>query len=114
MEEICFSLKPLPKNLDEAIKWLLMLVGESDCKTLQQVSPDKFKRGWYAIGFLYPGLHPDSALLHGAEVSNNIADCPIISKIEPHLIAPFYTESGWPVVLALSWKKHGGVTMPVI
>jgi len=110
MKKISYGLKLIPASSEEAVKWLLVLVRASDGKTLQQVSPDKFKRGWYSIGFLYPGLHPDNALAHGTAVSNNIADCTVMREIEPRLLVPFYTESGWPVVLAPvveeAWRRY--------
>jgi DNA (cytosine-5)-methyltransferase 1 len=77
---------------------------------ITQLSPAEFNRGWYSIGFLYPGLHPDSTLEHGTETSNVTEDFPEISKIEPRLLAPFFVNSGWPVVLAPvaeeAWRRY--------
>jgi DNA (cytosine-5)-methyltransferase 1 len=95
-----FDLNPLPSNQDEAIQWLLDLVRATDNKTLRQVPTPIFKRGWYSIGFLYAGLHPDSALEHGRELSTEVDEFPEINKIEPRLLAPYYVQSGWPAVLA--------------
>ena len=39
------------------------------------------------MGFLYPGLHPDGALHHGEEVSNEVVNHAEIRKIEPRLLA---------------------------
>ncbi|MDX2111039.1 MAG: DNA cytosine methyltransferase [Verrucomicrobiota bacterium] len=97
---IKFLINPLPKDNQQALAWLLPLVNAADCKSLRKVSTDDFKRGWYSVGFLYPGLHPDGALEHGAEISDEIDDPLGTRKVEPRLLAPFYVESGWPVVLA--------------
>jgi DNA (cytosine-5)-methyltransferase 1 len=95
-----FDLTPLPTNEGEALKWLLDLIRATDSRTLREVPSKVFKRGWYSIAFLYAGLHPDSALEHGEELSHEIEDFPAIREVEPRLLAPYYTQSGWPVVLA--------------
>jgi DNA (cytosine-5)-methyltransferase 1 len=105
-----FDLNPLPSSQNEAVQWLLDLVRANDNKTLRQVPTSIFKRGWYSIGFLYAGLHPDSALDHGRELSNAVNEFPEIRKIEPRLLAPYYVQSGWPVVLAPvaeeAWRRY--------
>jgi DNA (cytosine-5)-methyltransferase 1 len=91
---------PLPKSDSQALEWLMSLVQAADSKILRRVDMDEFKRGWFSIGFLYPGLHPDGALENGDEISSKIPNHGGIRKIEPRLIAPYYVQSGWPVVLA--------------
>jgi DNA (cytosine-5)-methyltransferase 1 len=107
---IRFGLEPLPHHQDEAVQWLLVLVRATDGDTLRDVSAAEFKRGWYAVGFLYPGLHPDGALDHGEETSDVAQDIPEIRQIEPRLLAPKYVESGWPVILAPvaaeAWRRY--------
>ncbi|MDD2708113.1 MAG: DNA cytosine methyltransferase [Verrucomicrobiae bacterium] len=107
---IHFDLQPLPSDQDEAIQWLLALVKAADSKTLRKVSATDFKRGWYSLGFLYSGLHPDSALEHGAELSNDAEDVPEIRNIEPRLLAPYYVQSGWPLLLTPvaqeAWRRY--------
>ena len=98
--QIKFLIEPLPKDDKQALEWLLRLVHAADHKSLRKISAGDFKRGWYSVGFLYPGLHPDGALEHGTETSNEIVNHAEARKIEPRLIAPYYVESGWPVVLA--------------
>jgi DNA (cytosine-5)-methyltransferase 1 len=95
-----FDLSPLPSNQDEAVHWLLDLVRATDNKTLRQVPTSTFKRGWYSIAFLYAGLHPDSVLEHGTELSYDADDFPEIRKVDARLLAPYYIQSGWPVALA--------------
>ncbi|HVT90633.1 MAG TPA: DNA cytosine methyltransferase [Tepidisphaeraceae bacterium] len=105
-----FALDPLPTDHQQAVQWLLQLVNAAETKSLRNISTADFLRGWYAVGFLYAGLHPDSALEHGAEVSNSTEDVPEFSKIEPRLLAPYYVQSGWPVLLEPiadeAWRRY--------
>ena len=107
---IRFNLDPLPSDQQEALAWLITLVRAVDKNKITQLSPAEFNRGWFSIGFLYPGLYPDSTLEHGTETSNVTEDFPEISKIEPRLLAPFFVNSGWPVVLAPiaeeAWRRY--------
>jgi len=105
-----FGLSPLPSSQREAVQWLLSVVNAADAKVLRELSTGDFKRGWYSVGFLYPGLHPDSALEHGKELCNDAEDFPEIRKVEPRLLAPYFVDSGWPVVLAPvaeeAWRRY--------
>lgn len=105
-----FGLEPLPVDQDEAVRWLLVLVRSADAKALRKVSAPDFLRGWYSVAFLYGGLHPDGALNHGREISNDIKNVPEISETEPRLRSPYYVQSGWPVVLAPvakeGWRRY--------
>ncbi len=94
-----FEIEPLPSNDKQALQSLMLLVHAADSRTLRRVSADNFKRGWYSIGFLYSGLHPDSALEHGTETADDFEDWPEVRRIDPRLIGPNYVQSGWPVVL---------------
>lgn len=105
-----FDLEPLPVNEKEALQWLLTLVKASDDDTLLETPISEFRRAWFSIGFLYPGLHPDSASEHGGDISNDIADVPEVRKAEPRLLVPYFVQSGWPVVLvpilAEAWRRY--------
>jgi DNA (cytosine-5)-methyltransferase 1 len=109
-KEMKFFIHPLPNDEKQAVQWLMELVRASDSKTLRKISADTFKRGWFSVGFLYPGLHPDGAIEHGKETSNEVVNHAEIRKIEPRLLAPFFVESGWPVVLAPvakeAWRRY--------
>lgn len=109
-QPLYFELEPLPVDRNEAVQWLLGLVQATDNKTLRNLPGDLFKRGWYSIGFLYAGLHPDSVFEHGKELSYEADDFPEIQKVEPRLLAPNYVQSGWPVVLAPiaeeAWRRY--------
>lgn len=105
-----FGLKPLPCSQMEAIQWLEPVVRSADNGTLRKLPAVAFRKGWYSIGFLFAGLHPDSALEHGTELSTDAEDIPGISRVEPRLLAPFFVQSGWPVVLAPiaseAWRRY--------
>jgi DNA (cytosine-5)-methyltransferase 1 len=109
-KQIKFLIEPLPKDENHAVDWLMELVQAADNKTLRKVPVDEFKRGWFSVGFLYPGLHPDGALDHGKKLSSDVVNHAEIRKIEPRLLAPYYVESGWPVVLAPvakeAWRRY--------
>ncbi|HEV2454630.1 MAG TPA: DNA cytosine methyltransferase [Verrucomicrobiae bacterium] len=109
-KQIKFFIEPLPRNDNQALDWLMPLVRAADSKVLRKVAKDDFRRGWFSIGFLYPGLHPDGALDHGREVSNDVENHVEVRKIEPRLLAPYYVESGWPVALAPvvkeAWRRY--------
>ena len=109
-KQVKFFIEPLPSGEKQAVQWLMELVNAADSKGLRKLSADTFKRGWFSVGFLYPGLHPDGALDHGKETSDEVVNHVEIRKIEPRLLAPFYVESGWPVVLAPvareAWRRY--------
>jgi DNA (cytosine-5)-methyltransferase 1 len=89
----------IPNSEAQAIERILVIVRAAEDKSLQAVASESFLQGWYAIAFLYPGLHPDGALEHGEHVTRDVEEVPEISRIEPRLLAPKYAQSGWPVVL---------------
>jgi DNA (cytosine-5)-methyltransferase 1 len=106
---IKFSLRPLPKDEQEAVSWLLPLL-DLDSRHLRKIPTAAFKRAWFAIGFLYMGLHPDSALDHGTETVSDSEDYEPVRQIEPRLCNPYYEQSGWPVILGPiskeAWRRY--------
>lgn len=100
------TLKPTPKNEREALQWLIPALD----RPLRNMPLDEFKKAWFAIGYLYGGLNPDE-IDHGTEISNEDDGPERFRLIEPRLIAPFYVNSGWPVVLAPlvaeAWRRRG-------
>ena len=103
------SLIPLPESDIQAARWVVEVAG-LDAKQVRKVPLEDFKRAWYAVAFLYMGLHPDGALEHGSEILLDAEDYPAIRKIEPRLINPYYEQSGWPVFLAEmsreAWRRY--------
>ena len=95
-----WELASLPADESQAVEWLIPLL-HLPPSNLRMVEAEEFKRGWFAIAFLYAGLHPDGALDHGDTIQRKTAeeDTPM-SRFEPRLFAPYYERSGWPVLLA--------------
>lgn len=108
-KQIEFDLSPLPRSEIEAVHWLVPLL-DLDSRSLKEVSSKTFKQGWYSISFIFMGLHPDSALEHGNEVSNDAVNYPVVSAVDSRLINPRYVQSGWPVVLERvareAWRRY--------
>jgi DNA (cytosine-5)-methyltransferase 1 len=108
-KQIEFWLKPLPQDDNEAVAWLLPLL-DLDARPLRAVSADEFKKAWFAIAFLYMGLHPDSTLDHGTTIAHDHETTSEIREREPRLLSPYYERSGWPVVLAPvakeAWRRY--------
>lgn len=95
-----FDTAPLPATEEQAVDWLRPLL-DMPPKGLRRVEADVFKRAWFAIAFLYAGLHPDSALNHGETICRKCErEYEPVASLEPRLTAPYYERSGWPVVLA--------------
>lgn len=89
----------LPESDHQAAIWISR-VARLDTRELRQVPEADLKRAWHSIGFLYSGLHPDSAREHGTEILHDRVCHPAVSSVEPRLVNPYYEQSGWPVFLA--------------
>ncbi|MBL7963723.1 MAG: DNA cytosine methyltransferase [Flavobacteriales bacterium] len=90
--------RTIPNSHEEAVQWLLPVLDLS-AKDLKQLDKDEFLRAWRSVAYLYPGLHPDSALDHGPTVEKREEGPNWVMMIEPRLVTPYYRQSGWPVVL---------------
>lgn len=99
----------IPKDDNEAVEWLLPLLDQED-RLLRTVSADRFNRAWFAIAFLYMGLHPDSARDHGTTIAHDQEATSDIRDREPRLLSPYYERSGWPIILAAiakeAWRRY--------
>jgi DNA (cytosine-5)-methyltransferase 1 len=80
-----------------------------DRRALRGLPKDEFLRGWYALLFLFPELHPENALDHGITEQ----DWPECRHFLPGLAQKQqrrYARSGWPVALELvgreAWRRH--------
>ena len=110
-KQMKFDLSPLPSSEKEAVRWLVPLL-DLDSRALKEVPCKAFKQAWYSVSFLFMGLHPDGALEHGKEVSNDTEDYAVASAGDPRLVNPCYVQSGWPVVLERiakeAWRRYEG------
>jgi DNA (cytosine-5)-methyltransferase 1 len=84
-------------------------IAQLDRRALRALSTSEFLRGWHALLFLFPGLHPDNALDHGDDIEVvNDAQLPLpgLEKV----LARRHTRSGWPVALELigreAWRRY--------
>ena len=90
----------VPISQEEAIEHLAPLVA-AELPRLRRVPADEFRRGWFAVAFLFPCLHPDGALEHGTRTTWQSTSDIGLPRLDPHLMAPYYVQSGWPVALEL-------------
>ncbi len=94
----------LPTDRAEAVAWLDPLT-RADRKTLRAMSTAEFLRGWHALLWLFPELHPENALEHGDEEH----DAPFSGEAVDRL-GRRYTRSGWPVMLEgfgrEAWRRY--------
>jgi ribosome-binding protein aMBF1 (putative translation factor) len=71
----------------------------------------EFLRGWHALLFLFPGLHPDNALDHGEATEDVPTEQLGLPGFERQLDRR-HTRSGWPVALELigheAWRRYEG------
>ncbi|MEK7954471.1 DNA cytosine methyltransferase [Luteolibacter soli] len=99
----------LPESEVQAAEWVSDIARLAP-RELKALPVREVKRAWYAVGFLYMGLHPDGALDHGTTVLSDAEDIPEIRAIEPRLINPYYEQSGWPVFLKdlakEAWRRY--------
>jgi DNA (cytosine-5)-methyltransferase 1 len=72
---------------------------------IRKVDDAAFLRGWHALLYLYPDLHPDNAIDHGETMEASAA--------LPHDqldLRQRYMRSGWPVMLELlgreAWRRY--------
>lgn len=68
---------------------------EADKRTLRAMPTRDFLRGWHALLWLFPHLHPDNAVEHGDEAHDVPSPAPELEKLGSR-----YVRSGWPVMLA--------------
>jgi DNA (cytosine-5)-methyltransferase 1 len=102
--------RAIPTDQREAAHAVAALVEAAEGRSIRRLPTAEFLRGWYSIAFLYSGLHPDSALEHGQEISGRHDAAPVVDGVELRQLAPYYVRSGWPVALAPvareAWRRY--------
>jgi DNA (cytosine-5)-methyltransferase 1 len=97
----------VPATQSEAAKWLAPLM-RADRTVMRAMPVEMFLRGWHALLWLFPDLHPENALEHGVEKHDSPAPVPEL--------ASRYTRSGWPVVLEPlgheAWRRFKAEEFP--
>jgi len=96
-----------PQTRPDAARELERLAG-LDRRELRSLPMKEFLRGWHALLFLFPGLHPDNALNHGDDFEVVSPDQLALPGYE-ELLAKRFVRSGWPVALAAigqeAWRR---------
>ena len=93
----------IPSDMNEARDRLEVLMRLPE-RELHQLPVADFIRGWHALLWLFPGLHPDNALDHGRER----LDWPEATRVLPTLPPgdrQYFPRSGWPCSLVLIGKE---------
>ncbi len=84
-------------------------LAQLDRRALRTVPTRDFLRGWHALLFLFPGLHPDNALDHGPSIESAPENQLVLPAFE-ELLSRRYSRSGWPVALDLigreAWRRY--------
>jgi len=84
-------------------------LAQLDSRALRELPTDELLRGWYALLFLFPDLHPNNARNHGKDMEESVSRR---SSLESYgkLSARRYARSGWPVALELigreAWRRY--------
>ncbi len=72
-----------------------------DRRALRALPKEEFLRGWHALLFLFPGLHPDNALDYGRDEESWPEAQLVLPEIE-EAKRRRYARSGWPVALEVT------------
>lgn len=75
-------------------------IARLDRSHLRACEKPTFLRGWFALFYLFPGLHPDNALDHGDREEQWAPEAPALPGLED-LSTDRFSRSGWPVALEL-------------
>jgi DNA (cytosine-5)-methyltransferase 1 len=94
----------LPCDMQEASERLRVLA-RCTRRELRALGATTFRRGWHALLYSFPELHPDNALDHGATRFQGALLMADASDWRER-----YARSGWPVALVLigeeAWRRH--------
>jgi DNA (cytosine-5)-methyltransferase 1 len=94
----------IPSSHDEALVWLTTIARQTR-QELRKADDITFLRGWHALLYLYPDLHPDNAIDHGPSREIHKAQ-----QLEHLDLSERYSRSGWPVMLELlgheAWRRY--------
>jgi DNA (cytosine-5)-methyltransferase 1 len=87
----------------------LTRLAQLDRSRLRALTVVDFLRGWHALLFLFPRLHPENARDHGTEresLNNEQLNLPGLENLFAHR----YVRTGWPVSLELigreAWRRY--------
>ena len=93
----------IPRSQVEAAA-RLQEIANLDSRRLRVCEKPDFLRGWFALFYLFPGLHPDNALDHGDITSLWSQNQLALPGLEDFATRRF-ARSGWPVALELLGRE---------
>ena len=82
----------------------LQEIANLDRRQLRTAEKPVFLRGWFALFYLFPGLHPDNALDHGDPAALWLPGQLALPGLEDFATRRF-ARSGWPVALELLGRE---------
>jgi len=98
----------IPQSQANAAAYLQQIAG-LDRRQLRTCEKPVFLRGWFALFYLFPGLHPDNALDHGDSIELWSPEQLALPGLEDFAVRRF-ARSGWPVALELlgreAWRRY--------
>lgn len=93
-----------PANQAEALVRLSAIASLTGAQ-LRRADTETFLKGWHALLYLFPGLHPDNAFDHGEEEETQ--EAPVTDSLD---LSRRYLRSGWPVTLEPlgkeAWRRY--------
>lgn len=99
-----------PHNKCEATGRVMGLLRHVEEGTIRKAPRPEFLKGWHAIFFLNPGLHPDGIADKGREFSAEVLSDVKTEPNHTHLYFPFRLSSGWPLslepILKEAWRRY--------
>ncbi|MBI5101560.1 MAG: DNA cytosine methyltransferase [Nitrospirae bacterium] len=106
--EMGLECRYLPKTPSGGAEYLERLIGLGG-RYLRKLSTEDFARGWHALLYLFPDLHPNTALDHGRSVHLVCMKRDGLERID-RITARRYTRSGWPLALTAigqeAWRRY--------
>jgi len=99
----------IPCSQEEALTYIGNIAFKNRHE-LCKVNDIAFLRGWHALLYLFPDLHPDNAIDHG-----HSAEIDEVVFSEHPALSERYCRSGWPVMLELlgreAWRRYKAGTI---
>lgn len=94
----------IPESRNDAMRYLAAIAAMTGPQ-LRKAATDTFLKGWHALLYLFPSLHPDNAFDHGYEEQTQ--DSPVVGSLD---LSRRFLRSGWPVCLEPlgreAWRRY--------
>ena len=94
----------IPASRNDAMSYLAAIAAMTGPQ-LRKAATETFLKGWHALLYLFPCLHPDNAFDHGDEEQTQ--NSPVVGSLD---LSRRYLRSGWPVSLEPlgreAWRRY--------